>query len=229
LIIRHGATRLNNEDVSVDRIRGWKDVPLSKSGREEAEKLGKEIAKDPPDHLLTSDLKRACQTAEIIAEEAGIEIEEVSQSFRPWNVGIYAGQLTVEAVPILADFACNKPNEALEDGESFNSFCARFFRGMAQAVATYAGVIAVVTHYRCERVLKAWIAAGCPEDGSIDIDTFDQKGEFTGGHELVQVPAPALSAAAEYLNKIGKARGMRFTLPHVDPRDLNGHGLPAQK
>jgi hypothetical protein len=33
IISRHGATPLNNDDVSVDRIRSWKDIALSPDSR----------------------------------------------------------------------------------------------------------------------------------------------------------------------------------------------------
>lgn len=196
-IVRHGATHLNNQDTSVDRIRGWKDVPLSEEGRKEAEKLAEKMAKDPPDHLVCSDLKRAHDTAKCIAKACDIPIDEVSSGFRPWNVGKYAGQSSKTAVPILCDYAINKPDEKVPEGESFNEFRSRFFKALDDVVGKYDRTIAVVTHHRGERLLSSWQAAGFPTDGTIDGKEFTKKGEGTAGEENMEIPVAKLKAAAE--------------------------------
>lgn len=196
-IVRHGATHLNNNDTSVDRIRGWKDVPLSEEGQKEADKLAEKMAKDPPDHLVCSDLKRAHDTAKAIAKACDIPIDEVSSGFRPWNVGKYAGQSSKTAVPILCDYAVNKPDEKVPEGESFNDFRSRFFKAMNDVAQKYDGVTAVVTHHRGERLLSAWQAAGFPGDGTIDGKEFTKKGEGTAGSEDIEIPTAKLAAAAE--------------------------------
>ena len=78
-IIRHGATNLNNDDVSVDRIRGWANVPLSDDGREEALRLADMITSNPPDVLVSSDLERALDTAKIISNCANVPIGMVTE------------------------------------------------------------------------------------------------------------------------------------------------------
>ena len=195
-IVRHGATKYNNDDVSVDRIRGWKDIPLSGEGRIEAGKLGQRLRADPPDVIVSSDLHRAAETARIIARFIGIPVTEFSQSFRPWNVGKFAGELTSKAIPILADFAINKPEQPVPGGESFDAFRARLFAGILNAVNRYPGKIAVVTHHRDERLLKAWLKAGAPLNGDIVRGEFNRKGEATGSVETVNIPVERLKLAA---------------------------------
>lgn len=195
-LVRHGATRLNNDDVSVDRIRGWKDIPLSPDGRAEATKLGEKLKSEPPTVIVASDLDRAAETARIIAKAIGLPVSEYSQAFRPWNVGKYAGELTKKAIPILADYAMNRPTEKLPDGESFDDFRARFFTGLVSVFEKYQGKIAVVTHHRDERLLKAWLKEGNPVNGDIDKAEFNQKGEPTGSVETLHVPIEPLQLAA---------------------------------
>lgn len=195
-IVRHGATKYNNDDVSVDRIRGWKDIPLSGEGRIEARKLGQQLRGEPPDVIVSSDLHRAAETARIIARFIGIPVTEFSQAFRPWNVGKYAGTLSKTAVPILADFAVNKPDQKVPDGESFDAFRARLFAGILNALNRYPGKIAVVTHHRDERLIKAWLKAGAPVNGDIMRGEFNQKGEATGSVETVNMPIERLKMAA---------------------------------
>lgn len=190
-LIRHGATALNNDDVSVDRIRGWKDIPLSRDGKEEAERLGEKMKDmgDLPDVIVSSDLKRACETAEIISRITGVPLDDISRDFRPWNVGDLSGEVSKKAIPVLADYAENRPTKDVPGGESFDDFKARFFGGLERVMKEYPGKkIAVVTHHRGERLVKAWLKAGHPDDGEIDIAEFNQKGEHTGSIEEILVP-----------------------------------------
>ncbi len=201
MVIRHGATKLNNDDISVDRLRGWTDVPLSDDGKKEAEKLGQKLKADPPDVLVSSDLSRAAETADIISQAIGVKVSEKSQAFRPWDVGKYAGQTTKDAIPILADYAENKPDEPVpggkdSPGESFNSFKDRLLSGLQAALDKYDGRLGIVTHHRDERLLHAWAADGFPADGSVDINTFNQKGEPTGAICPLSIPTTALKQAA---------------------------------
>lgn len=192
-LIRHGATKLNNDDVSVDRIRGWSNVPLSEDGREEATKLGKKLAKDPPEGIFSSDLDRAHETAQIISKITGAPIVGVSQHFRPWNVGEYSGQITSKAIPILAKYAKEAPDEAIPGGEPFNVFRDRFLSGLKGVLNSYPGKLAVVTHHRGERLVHAWGKAGYPENGDIDVNEFNQKGEHTGAINEVKIPVAKLN------------------------------------
>ncbi len=192
MLIRHGATKLNNDDVSVDRIRGWKDIPLSKEGEEEAIRLGKEIKKDKPSVIISSDLKRAADTAAIISDMNDIPMKE-TKDFRPWDVGDYAGTVSKDTVPILVDYATNKPKEDLPGGESFDDFAGRFFGGLAKVLDQYDGKVAIVTHHRGERLMKAWIKNGSPADGEIDKAEFCKKGEPTGAVMNLKIPVHALN------------------------------------
>ena len=194
MLVRHGATEMNNDDVSVDRLRGWTDVPLSAQGREEAQRLGQKLKANPPSTILTSDLERAADTAKVISQATGAPIAEETQDFRPWNVGDLAGKKSSEGIPVLANYAEHKPGEAVPGGEAFNDFKKRFFTGLLDAIDNHEGTIAIVSHHRGERLLRAWEAAGFPENGDIDIKTFNQKGEHTGQVIPLEIPVGRLRA-----------------------------------
>lgn len=195
LLIRHGATKLNNDDNSVDRIRGWKDIPLSEEGKAEAERLAGEIKKSPPDTIYSSDLKRAHDTAKAIGKATDLKVT-ADRAFRPWNVGKMAGQKSSKAVPILARYATKTPRKKLPEGESFEDFKHRFFEGLYK-ISDEKGIVAVVTHHRGERLLKAWAAEGFPPNGKIDMKVFNSKGEPTGSYERIDIPIEALKKAAK--------------------------------
>lgn len=196
MIVRHGATSMNNEDVSVDRIRGWRDIPLSAEGKQQAKRLGYAMLNDRPDVIVSSDLKRAHDTAKTVSGIIGVPVSDVSQSFRPWNVGDYAGMVSKKAIPILARYACDTPDTPIPGGESFNDFKDRFFDGLNDTLQKYDGRVAIVTHHRNERLIHAWAKAGFPDDHGIDIAEFNKKGEPTGGVKSLEIPAESLQAAA---------------------------------
>jgi len=186
-LIRHGATKYNNStDESADRIRGWMDIPLSKEGVQEADKLADGLKNSGITRIFTSDLSRAEETAEAIAES--LEIDYVpTMNLRPWNLGKFAGQSTKDALPEIAEYVRNKPDEKVPEGESFNSFKKRAFEGLSMVVKSADSNVAMVTHHRIERLLKAWVKKGCPPDHSIDMGTFLSKGEDPGHSERVAV------------------------------------------
>jgi broad specificity phosphatase PhoE len=189
-IVRHGATALNNSDVSVDRIRGWKDIPLSPEGKVEAKRLGREMRKDKPDVIVSSDLSRAADTAKIISKITKVPISEVSKDFRPWDVGDYAGLISKKALPLLARHVDN-PDKTCPGGESFNQFRSRFLNGVRRVLERYEGKVAIVAHHRNERILVAWAKVGFPADGDIDIKVFTEKGDAPGTVREMAIPMEA--------------------------------------
>jgi broad specificity phosphatase PhoE len=181
-ILRHGATKLNNQtDMSEDRIRGWTDVPLADSGRKEAQAAALKLKAKGVNAIVASDLSRARETAAIIGKILGVK-PAVSRGLRPWNLGTFAGTSTKQALPEIAAYVRDKPDEAVPEGESFNAFKERAFAGLADAIEANPGkVLVIVTHHRNERLYEAWEKAGRPEDLSIDLPTFLSKGDPPGG------------------------------------------------
>lgn len=181
-IVRHGATKMNNEtDTSQDRIRGWTDVPLTDEGRDEAADAAKKLKKRDIQVLMCSDLSRARETAKIIGKE--LELKPTSSpKLRPWDLGKFSGMSTKEAMPQIKKYIDDSPDEPVPEGESFNDFRARAFAGIKEAFAKAKGRrLAVVTHHRIERLLTAWDEAGQPADHTIDLGEFGKKGDPPGG------------------------------------------------
>ncbi len=204
LVIRHASTKLNNDSPSIDRIRGWTNLSLSPEGLEQAKKLAEEIAKDPPDILVSSDLKRAVTTADIIAERLGLRLEEPTADFRPWHTGELTGCVVQEVMPTLLRYAIEMPGEVLPGGESFNRFRKRLLTGLRIALEKHEGVIGIVTHHRSERVLKSWAKAGFPKDGSIDTEEFKGRGAPTGHCGIMNIPVERLpETKTEYVPSFG--------------------------
>src|SRR5258706_1509368 len=197
-IVRHGETKLNNDtDTSQDRIRGWADVPLTDQGRKEAKVAANKLKQYDIEMIFCSDLSRAKETAEIIGKELGIKPISTKE-LRPWNLGELTGTTTKDALPKIAEYVRKKANKKVPDGESFDDFSDRFFNGLHEIVEKADGKkLCVVTHHRDERILKAWVDAGCPADHKIDLDTFLQKGDPPGGVIVLKINEENLGGESE--------------------------------
>ena len=70
ILLRHGQSQWNFEN----KFTGWKDVPLTEKGQNEAKKAGQLIKKHKIkiDKIFSSNLQRANETAEIAIKEAEI-------------------------------------------------------------------------------------------------------------------------------------------------------------
>ncbi len=85
-LVRHGETDWNKEF----RIMGQEDVPLNATGNRQAEDIAEQLGYSNIDLVITSDLLRSRQTAEIIAKRAGAELI-IDKDLRERNVGEWQG------------------------------------------------------------------------------------------------------------------------------------------
>lgn len=69
-LIRHGETDWNAQN----RIQGRTDIPLNEKGKQQAIQCGKYLALNDWDVIISSPLKRARQTAELINENTNLPI-----------------------------------------------------------------------------------------------------------------------------------------------------------
>jgi broad specificity phosphatase PhoE len=92
LLLRHAETDWNRER----RFQGWRDTPLSATGREQAESAARLLAASPLAAVWSSPLGRARETAEIIAAPHKLIVRE-SEAFKEMGFGEWEG-LTWEDV-----------------------------------------------------------------------------------------------------------------------------------
>lgn len=72
MLWRHGRTRWNLEE----RFQGHSDVELDETGRAQAERAARLLAALNPAAIVSSDLRRARETAEALARVAAVAVEE---------------------------------------------------------------------------------------------------------------------------------------------------------
>ena len=86
LIARHGETDWNVER----RWQGWADPPLNDTGRAQARQLADELRDIPFDAAYSSDLRRAHETALIVAEPHDVPVV-VDAGLREIDIGSWSG------------------------------------------------------------------------------------------------------------------------------------------
>ena len=90
VLVRHGESVWNEKGIWT----GWQDIPLTEKGRYEAKLAAKAVFDIEFDLLVTSDLKRAFETLEIIKEELKIfHLPTVKhEAYKERHYGIFTGK-----------------------------------------------------------------------------------------------------------------------------------------
>jgi broad specificity phosphatase PhoE len=148
ILIRHGHTPLNSHGKE-ERLRSWLDVPLDDQGLQEAVETAQKMANYPVAAIFSSDLKRARQTAEMIRKTTLASVTTTGE-LRPWNLGIFGGQLLREIIPFL-NLLNDRPDLAAPNGESFHQFYERYSQrlyAMLELAEHSDGYVVAVTHVR---------------------------------------------------------------------------------
>jgi probable phosphoglycerate mutase len=70
-LIRHGETSWNIER----KAQGQSDIPLNEAGRLQAGLLANRLRQEQWEHIFSSDLSRATETANIVAEKLGLIVQ----------------------------------------------------------------------------------------------------------------------------------------------------------
>jgi probable phosphoglycerate mutase len=138
LLIRHGETPLN-----AARVLQPADTPLSELGHAQAAALARRLQDAGLAGIVSSDLPRARQTAEHLAQATGLAIE-TTPLLQERNFGDWRG-LPYDTLPqdpiAMADGAPNGESIAV-----FEQRVALAFAHVLQLQARLAGPLAVVTH-----------------------------------------------------------------------------------
>ena len=117
LLIRHGQTG----DNAAGLILGHRDPPLSDTGRAQAERLAEELRDLPIAAVWTSPLRRARETARIVASPHGLDpivCDELIESDRGRWEGVAIAQLAQDEPELHAAFLRGDPDFVFPGGES---------------------------------------------------------------------------------------------------------------
>jgi broad specificity phosphatase PhoE len=92
LLARHGQTDWN----AAKRWQGHADRPLNERGREQARALAERLDETPLAAVYSSDLRRARDTAQVVAAAQGLEVRTMRE-LREVDVGSWSGLSRAEA------------------------------------------------------------------------------------------------------------------------------------
>jgi N12 class adenine-specific DNA methylase/broad specificity phosphatase PhoE/2'-5' RNA ligase len=147
IFARHGATKLDKAGAN-ETVAGWTDEPIDERGKAAAAKLADDLKDAGATTIVTSDLPRAKQTAEIVGKKLGIPVTEDSR-LRPQHVPETEGLKVGEATPIWEGYE-NDPDKKPEGGESWNEARTRQDAALADVNAMVAKgeKPIIVTHSR---------------------------------------------------------------------------------
>ena len=183
LLVRHGETDWN----LAGRWQGHSDTPLNERGREQARELAKQL--DGVDVVYSSDLERARETAEILAEELGAEVH-LDRRLRERGFGAWEGLTSDEIERRFAEGHRRwKAGEGFgaEDAEAFDAFAARVQAFLADALRLHPEeTVLVIAHGGSIRVIHA-LATGL---------------DYVRDHR--SIPAVANCVVARYAARDGK-------------------------
>lgn len=167
LLVRHGPTVFNGTNSSIDRIRGWLDLPLSEEGQKIAQQVGQQATQFPLRHIFSSDLQRASDTAATMRQQSGVPMT-THPELRPWNLGSLSGQPTEKVMPVIKQLV-DRPDVRAPQGESFNEFMGRFLPFITPILQD-PRLHGVVTHIRNIKALEATMVG----KGNLDRKTWEQ-------------------------------------------------------
>ena len=164
IFIRHGETDWNRQQ----RFQGQIDIALNELGHTQAQRLGERLAGEPTDHLISSDLQRAQQTAAPLAA-AWKTAPTLMPGLREQCFGVLEG-LDVPTIKarhpdLWTQWLEHRADFALPGGESLRQFHTRVVDAVKALAEAHPGRrVTVVTHGGVLDML--WRTAhGLPLDG----------------------------------------------------------------
>lgn len=144
VLVRHAAT----EHSVQRRFSGRNDLPLSEAGRQQASALARREFGSVA-AVISSPLRRARQTAELIAEQVGTEVS-VHDGFVECDFGAWEGK-TLEEVqrgwPGELAAWLTSSDAAPPGGESFDAVAKRVRRARDELIAKHPGTTVVIVSH----------------------------------------------------------------------------------
>jgi probable phosphoglycerate mutase len=146
IVLRHGETAWNAEG----RIQGHLDSPLNEEGLAQALLVGDRLARESFAQLYSSDLGRALQTAQPIADHSGRPVFADTR-LRERNLGLFQGHTGAQCErrwpKHYARFRSRDPDHVVPGGESARQLYERVSDMFTALAREHAGKrLVVVTH-----------------------------------------------------------------------------------
>lgn len=146
IAVRHGETAWNVDT----RLQGHLDIALNATGRLQAARVAHALAKEPIDAIYASDLQRAWQTAQAIAQANGSALHPQA-ALRERGFGVFQGKTYAEIETLWPEqsqqWRQRDPDWAPPGGETLSAMLSRV-KQIATTLASQhlGGQIVLVAH-----------------------------------------------------------------------------------
>ena len=152
ILARHGETAWNVQQV----FRGRIDIELNETGLRQAELLAEYLSGVNIDTVYSSPLRRALNTAEVIAGYHTFEVEIapglIDFDFGKWQ-GLPHQEVKRRYKKLYAQWRGNPHLVQMPDGESLDEVRERALRVVDEVVAKHEGTVVLVSHRVVNKVL----------------------------------------------------------------------------
>lgn len=191
--IRHGQTDWNRDD----RLQGSSDIPLNDVGRAQAHQAADLLRDEGWQVIVSSPLVRARETAQLIADDLGIELGPSYAEFIERDYGVHEGDSSSEMV-------ARHPNRDYPGAESLASVVERGRAGLAHVAEDFGDRdTIIVCHGTIIRYTLAALAGhrlpGITNDSCSILERVDDRWEVltVNGMPIDEVPIPPDERPAE--------------------------------
>lgn len=145
ILVRHGETDWNRER----RWQGHADTPMNETGRKQARALARTLTGAPIAAVYSSDLRRAHETAEIVAAAHQLPVS-VDRRLREIDFGEWEGLTTEEIHERFPEYAAAWPPDdgrPFPGGETYAAMGERVVEALAEIAHRHPdGDVVVVLH-----------------------------------------------------------------------------------
>lgn len=154
ILVRHGFSVSNDKKY----FTGSLDIPLTEIGRKQAQKCAEYLKDFPIDVIYSSDLSRAMDTANPIAEIRQLPVHP-DASLREINAGLWEGEYFTDLekrFPVsYRMWKEDIGNARCDGGESVQAFSERILDGVTRIALAHPGkTVLIATHATPIRVLS---------------------------------------------------------------------------
>lgn len=159
LVARHGQTAWN----ATGRYQGQTDIPLDDTGRRQARALAGHLSDEPIRAIYASDLRRAHETAEIVAERHDCSVQ-ADPRLREISFGRWEGRTHQEIEDhesqALAAWHDDPMNARPPRGETLAQVVSRVAPVLAELTSRHSGQIALIVGHGAALRLLVCLALG---------------------------------------------------------------------
>lgn len=146
LAVRHGETAWNVDT----RLQGQIDISLNSTGQEQARRLAEALAEEGVEAIVASDLVRARDTAQAVADRTGLPLV-TDAGLRERHFGIFQGHTYAEVEQRWPDESARwrkrDPGFGAPGGETLAAFYERCVATATRLAAAHPGrTLLLVTH-----------------------------------------------------------------------------------